>query len=169
MGIIKEIGRVVFGIRRHNNRELQKFAKGIAHKKILELGSGESDFFSAKQHFHYTNEFIQSDINPEYGRKIVDVMEMKYKEQFDIVLCINILEHVVDYQKAIDNCYKAVKKGGIVIFFTPVCYPLHQEPTDYWRFTEHAYRIMLKKFEILKLQHSGLRIFPFSYIVICQK
>lgn len=149
------------------------FSREVRNKKILELGSGKKVKdkypYSTKQFFDSSNEFIQSDIIAEYGHKVVDVTKMDYHNEFDIVLCMNVLEHVFDYQKAIQNIFNSLKPGGIVIVLVPVFYPLHDEPNDFWRFTEHALRKLLQDFKGVKIKHSGLRQYPSAYYVEAYK
>lgn len=146
---------------------VKKFARAVRNKRILELGSGKPHRgrypYSSRQLFDASNEFIQSDIVEEYGHKIVDVTRMRYKSEFDIILCTNVLEHVFDFSKAIENIYGGLKQGGVVLIYVPGFYPLHDEPNDYWRFTEHSLKRLLKKFRVLRLRHSGVRRYPFGY------
>ena len=94
---------------------------------------------------------------------------MSYENKFDVILCMNVLEHVYDFKRAIASIYKALKIDGYAIIFVPVFYPLHDEPGDYWRFTEHSLRRLLNKFKIVKFTHSGVRQFPFAYFIQVQK
>jgi 2-polyprenyl-3-methyl-5-hydroxy-6-metoxy-1,4-benzoquinol methylase len=144
-------------------------AEGKKNKKILELGSGRTvgnkHYYSAKHLFDEKNDFIQSDVVKDFGHQIVDVTKMKYNNEFDIILCLNVLEHVYDYEKAIKNIYQALKEGGTVAIAVPAFYPLHDEPHDYWRFTEHSLRKLLSGFKKVTVAHKGKRQFPLSYYV----
>jgi len=163
---IKEIiANFIFGTRRFSNRYTKNFAKKIENKKILEIGSGKGKHYTVKKFFDNSNEFIQSDINPEYGHKIVDATKMNYQNEFDIIICINVLEHVFDFKKIIDNIYVALKPNGTALFYIPTFYPIHCEPEDYWRFTEHSLRKLLKKFSHIKIKYPGLRRYPFAYYI----
>lgn len=42
--------------------------------------------------------------------------ELNEIEKFNAAICINVLEHVQDATKVLDNLYKCIVKGGIVIF-----------------------------------------------------
>jgi len=125
--------------------------------------------YSAKKLFNNTNTFILSDIHEKLGHKIIDVTKMKFNNSFDIILCLNVLEHVYDYQKGVNNIYSSLKHGGTAIFFVPCYYPLHDEPNDYWRFTEHSLRKILNKFKFEKFEHSGIRQYPFAYYIEAKK
>lgn len=160
--------------RRFYYKRLEQIAKGKKNLTILELGSGYKvrgrDYYSAKHLFDSSNQFIQSDINPDFGHKVIDVTSMNYSNEYDIILCLNVLEHVYDFNKAINNIHKALKENGTIIIAVPVFYPLHDEPYDYWRFTEHAIRKLLdKKFSGVTIEHTGKREFAYGYFVTATK
>lgn len=170
--MLRKIAHIIFRTDM-KKKQIRKFAYNIRNKKILELGSGKKEKrrygYSVKKMFDKSNEFIQSDVVKEYGHRIVDVTKMKFRNEFDIILCLNVLEHVFDFKKGIDNIYLALKKGGKAVIILPVFYPLHDEPYDYWRFTEHSLRKLLGKFKDLKIIHSGIKQFPFAYYIEASK
>lgn len=171
MDNIKIIRKIVHFIFRSNfkGKCIKNFSRNIKGKKILELGSGKIESgkykYSVKKFFSSNNEFITSDINKTYGHRIIDITKYNVNEEYDIVLCLNVLEHVFDYKKAIINLFRCLKKGGTLVIIVPVFYPLHDEPHDYWRFTEHSLRKLLTDFQIIKFKFSGMRRYPFSYYI----
>lgn len=171
--IARTVVHTVSNIRPYQYKQVKKFAAGLQNKKILELGSGKpvngKYSYSAIHLFDKNNDFLQTDINKKFGHKVVDVTTMKYKDEFDIILCLNVLEHVYEYEKAIQNMYKALKKGGTAVVAVPVIYPLHDEPGDYWRFTEHALRKLFSDFKKVELRYRGKRQFPFTYYLEATK
>lgn len=171
--LLKPLAHQVIGSRKFYARELQKVAAKSKNKVVLELGSGfktGNDYtYSSKAIFANAKEFIQSDINPDFGHKIIDATTMTTKNKYDVVLCMSVLEHVYEYQKAVDNIHRSLKKGGKLIVGMPFCFPLHDEPADYWRFTEHALRGILKDFKKIEIKHQRSRIMPNGYFVVATK
>lgn len=167
--ILALLANQVFGIRRFNNKCVRQFAKNVHHKVILEIGSGKPIKgkypYSAKKYFDDNNRFICTDSNPEYGHQVLDVTTMNYVSEFDIILCMNVLEHVYDYQNAIINLAKALKPNGTLLVFVPMFYPLHDEPNDYWRFTEHALSTMFSDFNQIIIKKSGVKQMPIAYFI----
>jgi SAM-dependent methyltransferase len=149
------------------------FASEIQEKRILELGSGRQDLgkdaYSMKDVFDASNEFIQSDVVPEYGYAVIDATKMTFDSEFDVILCLNVLEHVYYFQAAIERIHRALKPGGKAVVVVPVFYPYHDEPGDFWRFTEHALRRMFASYSEFDLKGRGLRQMPFAYFAVATK
>lgn len=59
---------------------------------------------------------------------------------FDLILCTEVLEHVLDWPLAWSNLHRLLAPGGRLIITCPFIYPLHEEPYDFWRPTPHALR-----------------------------
>ncbi len=163
----------ITGARKYQFNKVAEFAKNKKGLKILEIGSGKKvkdrHSYSAKHLFLNDNEFIQTDIIKDFGHRILDVTKMRDSNKYDVILCMNVLEHVFEYNTAVKNIYNALKKDGTVIIALPMYYPLHDEPADYWRFTEHSLRILLKTFKHIDLSYKGKREFPFCYYIEATK
>jgi 2-polyprenyl-6-hydroxyphenyl methylase/3-demethylubiquinone-9 3-methyltransferase len=59
---------------------------------------------------------MQTDI--QYHQTTAEDMAAKYPEQYDIVTCLEMLEHVPDPLSIIQACAKLVKPGGHIFFST---------------------------------------------------
>jgi SAM-dependent methyltransferase len=165
--------QVLFRTRSALNRELQQFAASFHAARILELGSGRrvsGDFpYSAQKFFAPTNQVILSDVEASYGHLIVDCTTMEFDCEFDGIICANVLEHVYDFEAAISRIHRALRHGGRAFIAVPVFFPLHDEPRDYWRFTEHSLRRLLSEFSEVELRHRGIRRAPLAYYATVAK
>lgn len=63
--------------------------------------------------------------------------------RFDVVLCEQVLEHVIDPWSAAKTLYGLCKPGGELVVSTPFLIKIHEEPGDYWRFTPAGLQILL--------------------------
>jgi SAM-dependent methyltransferase len=57
---------------------------------------------------------------------------------FDVVLCLQVLEHVPDPAAAVRELRRVVRPGGRVLASTHGVYPFHPNPDDYWRWTHQG-------------------------------
>ena len=153
-------------------KPLQKYLKRIStrfdNKDILEIGSGNPKRNqSMKKLFQNSRSFVQTDVNQEYGHQYLDIINISdTQKKFDLVLCTNVLEHIFEIEEAISNLTYLMKEDGYLIISMPFIYPLHDEPEDYWRLTEHNLRKLFSNFIIEEFQHTGLRQFPSQYILL---
>jgi SAM-dependent methyltransferase len=59
---------------------------------------------------------------------------------FDVILCSEVLEHVIDARDVFGELSRVTRSGGKIIITTPFHYPLHGEPLDFCRMTEYQLR-----------------------------
>ncbi len=76
---------------------------------------------------------------------------------FDTVLCSEVLEHIAEPSKALAEMARVIRPGGTLILTVPFLGRLHEEPHDYYRYTEHGIRALLDAagFTIETLQITG--------------
>ena len=164
---------LVFGTRPWVRRNLEEFARGVVGKRILEIGSGRHDLgqeaFSFRNVFDSSNDFVQSDIVPEYGHEVVDVRAIGVDDAFDVILCLYVLEHVFELEDSVRSMHRALAPGGILVVAVPHLYPYHDEPTDYWRFTEHTLRQLLEPFESTEVRVRGFHKMPIALLAFARK
>jgi hypothetical protein len=70
-------------------------------------------------------------------------------QRYDVVICEQVLEHVVDPCAAAANLRGLCVAGGYVIVSTPFLIRVHELPAyglpDYWRFTPRGLRTLLER------------------------
>jgi SAM-dependent methyltransferase len=85
-------------------------------KSITLLDPGANNYIKHTPGCTYKNGTLKGkkvDVLSFGGEKLEDE---KYKEAFDTILAINVVEHVWDAFKFFNNIYNALKPGGIVIY-----------------------------------------------------
>ena len=65
--------------------------------------------------------------------------------QFSVVICDQVLEHVVDPFLAARTLADLCVPGGYVVVGVPFLVRIHPAPADYWRFTADGLRIVLER------------------------
>jgi 2-polyprenyl-3-methyl-5-hydroxy-6-metoxy-1,4-benzoquinol methylase len=165
--------RALLATRRWSDRATVDVIGEGAGLRILEIGSGRQDLgkdaYSLAPALAHVGEFIQSDVNPEFGHRVVDVTNIELDSEFDVVLCNYVLEHVYDVTSAVAGLRRALKPGGRAIAAVPHIYPYHDEPIDFWRFTEHSLRMLFRDFSSVEIRHKGIRRFPKALLVIATR
>ena len=130
-------------------KNIRAFVKGYAHSgKTLDIGCGESEYSE------YFPNRIGIDIKASHTNRIADAhdLHMFKDEEFDGILCTEVLEHLHTPQKAIKEMYRVLKKEGLLILTTRFIFPLHDIPADYYRFTKYGLEHLLSDFKILEMR-----------------
>jgi len=82
------------------------------------------------------------------------------------VLCLDTLEHVEFPRRALQEMHRIVQPGGTVIISSVMNFPIHDFPSDYWRFTPEAFRSILGPFENAFVGFAGEESFPHTVVGI---
>ena len=64
---------------------------------------------------------------------------------FDTVLLFEVLEHVPQATQSLSEIARVLKSGGRLLLTVPFLYPMHDEPHDYRRYTQHGLQQKLEK------------------------
>lgn len=99
------------------------------------------------------------DVVPDYNPHIVgDIHALPFKDNtIDAILCISVLEHVLDPRQAIKEMYRVLKPGGYCFVYVPFLFYYHAEKgyfADYWRFTKDILPILFKNFSSMELKNA---------------
>lgn len=97
---------------------------------------------------------VAVDIKSGPGVQVVgDALALPFAEaSFDVVLCTEMLEHVAEPQRAIDEMQRVLRPGGVLLLTTRFLFPIHDAPHDYFRYTKYGLRHLLRRFDIVELR-----------------
>jgi SAM-dependent methyltransferase len=128
--------------------------------KVLDIGCGNQPLkkhFTEKGYSYKGLDFKQNSLNNVDFVGQIDDPSLQINEKFEIVICTEVLEHVLDWKVAFDNMAKLCSPEGLVLITCPMFYPLHEEPFDYWRPTPYALIEFAKRngFSIIKEKKLG--------------
>lgn len=137
------------------NAKLEEFK----NRKILEVGSKyvNGSVRPIIEKFFQPKEYIGVDI--EKG-KFVDIIcdaenlvDYFGKESFDVVISTELLEHVKNWRKVINNIKEVLKVNGYIYITTRSRgFPFHAYPYDFWRYEIDDMKKIFADFEIIKLE-----------------
>jgi SAM-dependent methyltransferase len=76
----------------------------------------------------------------------INILNLPFEDrEFDAVVSDQVLEHVEgNPYNAINETFRVLKKDGIALHTTCFFMPIHT-PSDYWRFTPEALRLLVSK------------------------
>jgi 2-polyprenyl-6-hydroxyphenyl methylase/3-demethylubiquinone-9 3-methyltransferase len=112
---------------------IAQHAEGLKTKKIVDVGCGGGILAEsmAKQGAFVTGidmgqapleiarlHGLESGVTVDYQQTTAEEFAEQHAAQFDIVTCMEMLEHVPDPASVVQACYKLVKPGGHVFFST---------------------------------------------------
>ena len=130
--------------------------------KVLEIGiDGDPKPGGNYKYFGIGNDYKTLDILKRVNPDIVaDICDTKLpKEQWDLIIFSQTIEHIFDFRSSIKECHRLLKKGGFLIIDCPFLYPYHgiegkEGYGDYWRISHTAIKKLLEEvgFEIEKIE-----------------
>ncbi len=85
--------------------------------------------------------------------------------QLDSILCINVLEHIFNYQNVLNESYRILKKDGQLVIAVPFLIVVHPSPNDYWRYTDQTLEKICKQsgFSEVEIKPIGYGVFGAGY------
>ncbi|HVO63488.1 MAG TPA: class I SAM-dependent methyltransferase [Terriglobales bacterium] len=75
-------------------------------------------------------------------------------EQFDLVICTQVLQYVADPARAIAEMFRLLKPGGHLLMSVPAAYPRDSEH-ECWRFLPHGLKTLTGSFSSAEIAAEG--------------
>lgn len=136
------------------NSKLYALLKNISPGDVLEVGAGKfNNYKSMIPHKLY----VTMDVNSKRYPNIVSDIQLcsVADNSFDVVLMIEVLEHCPNPQKAVNELHRICRSQGVCIVSTRFMQPLHEEPNDYYRFTQYSLQVLFKQFQQVNIYPMG--------------
>ncbi len=120
----------------HINKELKKWAATNPEARhILDAGSGFGQYVYRMtrlnpdwqitgldlkdEQIEDCNRFFIEIGNSKATFKIADLTALTYKEEFDMILCVDVMEHIEEDVKVLTHFHHALRPGGMLLISTP--------------------------------------------------
>lgn len=159
---------------------LERFCAGLSRARIVDIGSGTGSIAELLESKGMNVEVHDgSPLAMEYLRKIckqsfqknfpVDYWQIA--NEYDVVLLLDVLEHLEDDRRGLDAALQILKPGGILVCTVPACKSMWGE---YDIIAHHCRRYSLaemrkllknKPVQVEQLSYYSALLFPFLYLV----
>lgn len=142
--------------RLHDER-LRRLAGRYLRGRLLDIGCG------VKPYRELVAPFVTEHVGVDHAgtmhdKGAIDLLGTAYEipcadGSFDSALSTSVLEHLEEPERALRECYRVLAPGGHAIYSVPFIWHLHEEPRDFYRFSEHGLRYLFEKvgFEVVEL------------------
>ena len=138
------------------------YIKRYASGKLLDCGCGTVPYYEIYREL--VDEIYCTDWeNSMHDNKFVDAYSdlntrLNFESEFfDTVLLTDVLEHIYNPSNLMNEIARVLKPGGKVIIAVPFFYWIHEQPHDYYRYTEFTLRRICEDsgLKILELEPYG--------------
>lgn len=120
----------------HIKKALRKYAvERDAATRVLDAGSGFGQYVYylgrknpgwhilgldvKEEQIEDCNRFFSTIGFKNVSFQTADLTRLEYRDAFDLVLCVDVMEHIEEDVKVLTNYHTALKKGGMLLISTP--------------------------------------------------
>jgi SAM-dependent methyltransferase len=118
---------------------------------VLEIGSyqveGQGDLADLRRYFP-GQPYTGTDTRQGPGVDVVaNVEDLPWPDgHFGAVLALSTFEHVRRFWRGLDEVYRVLRPDGALLISCPFHFHIHAHPSDYWRFTPEALKLLLERY-----------------------
>ena len=138
------------------NRFLHGVARAVVEsfelpEPVLEIGSyqveGQESLINLRSLFS-NKSYTGIDMRPGRGVDCVaDVESLPYATaSAGTVVALSTFEHVPRFWRGFEEVHRVLRPDGVLFVSCPFHFHIHNHPSDYWRFTPEAFRVLLSPY-----------------------
>jgi SAM-dependent methyltransferase len=129
-------------------RDVEQLTGGLSGALVIDVGCGQQPYRAMLNGF---TRYVGLDrpgrpdsaSHPDVGG---DASALPFADGVaDAIVCTEVIEHVVEPATLLAEAHRVLKPGGSLLLSAPFTWHLHDEPHDYWRFTEYGLRAILER------------------------
>jgi SAM-dependent methyltransferase len=142
MGLFR--GAFSFNSSRHRLLgENTAFAAGIpAGALVLDAGAGDAPYRSLFEHAVYESADFEK-VDKPYAKStyVCDLRDIPVADgRFDYIVFNQVMEHLPEPKAALTELNRVLKVGGRMLYTGPLFYEEHEQPYDFYRYTQFGLR-----------------------------
>jgi SAM-dependent methyltransferase len=125
--------------------ENSAFAQTIpAGSLVLDAGAGPAPYKHLFSHARYESaDFTKFDVAGSYTTYVCDLRNIPVEDRrFDFIVFNQVMEHLPQPDRVLKELFRILKPGGRMIYTAPLFYEEHQQPYDFYRYTQFAVRFL---------------------------
>ena len=138
---------------------LPRLLSTVAPGPVLDAGCGEQPFRALVE--AHARRYVGMDAVQNSRNSVAVLGDLESVPEagpaYPFVLCTEVLEHVADIDRSFAGLRRLTAPGGCVALTVPFMYPLHMEPFDFRRLTEHgiAHLAAAHGFDVVSFERLG--------------
>lgn len=125
---------------------------------VLDAGAGDCpyrSYFDEAGHTYESADF--GEVDKAYGDLTYRcrLEEIPVDDgRFDLVLCSQVLEHLPEPAEVLGELFRVLRPGGSLWLTAPLFYEEHEQPYDFYRYTQFGIRHLFEEagFEIVEME-----------------
>jgi SAM-dependent methyltransferase len=128
---------------------LRRYARGT----LLDMGCGYVPYFEVYRPFVDENVCVDWESSPHSSQYLDEIADLNKplrfaSASFDTVFLADVLEHIAKPWILFPEIARILRPSGHVIIGVPYMYWLHEQPHDYYRYTEFGLRQLAEDAEL---------------------
>jgi SAM-dependent methyltransferase len=165
--------RLYQSMRNHISDFVRNSIKEHRNKLILEIGPRD------KPNEELSRENVVETLDICHRENVTYVADITKpndvpNERFDIIYCLDVLEHTYEPWEGLQQIYKYLKPGGLLYLSLPFQFRIHGPIPDCYRISEYGLKYLIQKYKYEIIEMNALidnerPAFPISYTVVCRK
>lgn len=128
-------------------KENEAFAAQIPpDSMVLDAGAGIAPYRGLFTHTRYESADFEM-VDKAYGRStyVCDLKAIPVEDaRFDYIVFNQVMEHLPDPKAVLTELYRVLKPRGRMIYSGPLFYEEHEQPYDYYRYTQFGVRYLME-------------------------
>lgn len=116
------------------------------HALVLDAGAGNAPYKSLFEHAQYESaDFEKIDKKYAPSTYVCDLKKIPVEDcRFDFIIFNQVMEHLPEPHLVLAELYRVLKPSGKMIYTGPLFYEEHEQPYDFYRYTQFGLRYLFE-------------------------